>query len=175
MKRFKKTAWNELEAKGDHRVNKIQLRLRQQYQGIPNRLVIPHFGKGTGVDIIVVAEGNKILELHEVTNYQKFQKNGRPIYLDPKKVPMYIGNLTQKVYWISFGRSKKRLYPTPETKRFFDISYESNLLAGQRQQFQANGIKIIVHNKTDFPAGYTVEDNKGNKKSFYENGQEIII
>ena len=76
QKKHKKTPWKDLIAKGDWRINQIQLMVRQKYQGIPNLLVFPHFGKGTGTDIIVVANGNKILELREVTNWQRIAKNG---------------------------------------------------------------------------------------------------
>ena len=58
-------------------------------------------------------------------------------------------------------------------KRYMDISYESNLLRGQREDFEAKGIEVKVWNRTDFPMGYTVEDKHGNKKPFYWNGQEV--
>lgn len=171
-KKYKKTAWKDLVAKGDCRINQIQLMVRQKYQGIPNRNVIPHFGKGTGTDIVVY-RGNKILELREVTNWQRFAKNGQPIYMSDKKKKQYIKSLTKRVYWIGFGTNRRRVYPTSETKRFMDISYEDNLLKGQKEDFEANGIEVKVWNRTDFPIGYTVEDKHGNKKYFYWNGKEV--
>lgn len=175
QKKYKKTAWKDLIAKGDYRINRIQLMVRRKYEEIPNLIVIPHFGKSTGTDIIVAFKGNKILELREVTNWQRFAKNGKPIYMSESKKNQYIKSLTKPKYWISFGESKKRLYPTSETKRFMDISYEDNLLKGQKEDFEANGIEVKVWNRTDFPVGYTVEDKHGNKKSYYWNGKEIIL
>lgn len=164
-----KKKWNlkRLIAKGDHRINQIQLMVRQKYQGIPNLSVIPHFGMGTGTDIIVIAHGNKILELREVTNFD------RSSYINTKRKNMIIKSLTKKVYWVSWGKSKKRFYPIPETKRFLDVSYEDNILKGHWKDFKAHGIEVKIWNRTDYVMGYTVEDKHGNKKSYYWNGKEV--
>lgn len=174
-KKYKKTSWKDLIAKGDVRINRIQLLVRRKYEGIPNLLVIPHFGKGTGTDIIVIAEGNKILELREVTNWQRFAKNGKPIFMSEEKKKQYIKSLNKNVYRIGYGKGTKRFCPTSETKRFMDISYKSNLLKGQREGFEANRIEVMIWNRTDFVRGYQTEDKHGNKKSFYWNGQEVKI
>jgi len=173
--KYKKTAWKDLIAKGDHRIDKLQREIRVRLQGTPNLLIFPHYGKGTGTDIVVVFKGNEILELHEVTNWQKFAKNGKPIFMSDEKAEQYMKSLTQKVYWLYWMNSKKRFYPTPQTKRYMHVSYESNLQQGQRQYFQSHGIEIKVWSKTTFPIGYTVEDDKGNKKAFYEDGTEVEI
>lgn len=175
QKKYKKTAWKDLIAKGDDRINQIQLYVRQKYRHIPNLLVFPHFGRGTGTDIIVASNGNKILEVREVTNWQRFAKNGQPIYMNEEKKEQYIKSLTKKVYKLSFGEGQKRFYPTEETKRFMDISHESNLLKGQREEFEANGIEVKIWNRTDHVMGYTTEDEYGNKKYFYWNGRPIIL
>ena len=86
---------------------------------------------------------------------------------------MLIRSLTRKLYWKSFGNSKKRFYPTPNTKRYLDISYESNLPPKFWKEFKTKGIDPVVWNKTDYPKGYTVEDANGNKRFFLNNGTEV--
>ena len=71
MQKKKKWTLKDLIAKGDHRIDQIQRMMWKKYQGIPNLSVIPHFGMGTGTDIIVIAQGNKVLELREVTNFER--------------------------------------------------------------------------------------------------------
>jgi len=176
QKKYKKTAWDDLIEQGDYRVDRIQLQKRAEYQGIPNRFVIPHFGRGTGTDIIVFIIPNKkkeILEVREVTNWHRVAKNGQRIYMDKEKEDRYIKSLTKKVFFINWNNSKTRLYPTEKTKRFMDISYESNLVEGQREEFEANGIEVVVWNRTDFPLGYEKEDEQGTRKAFDWDGTEV--
>ena len=176
--KYPKKSWKDLEAQGDYRVDRIQLQKRVEYQAIQNRFVIPHYGKGTGTDIIVavITEDKKeILELREVTNWHRIAKDGKPIYMNDEKKEQYITSLTQKVYFIKWGLSKTRVYPTKETKRFMDISYESNLLTGQRAEFEAKGIEVDVWNRTDFPLGYQTEDAQGKRKAYYWDGTEVKI
>jgi hypothetical protein len=174
--KYKKRSWADLEAQGNYRVDRIQREKRVEYQAIPNRFVIPHYDRGTGTDIIVAIiteDKREILELREVTNWHCIAKDGQPIYMNKEKKDQYIKSLTKKAYFVKWGNSKKRLYPTDKTKRFMDISYESNLLSGQRAEFEAKGIEVVFWNRTDFLLGYVIEDAQGNRKAVYWDGTEV--
>lgn len=179
VKKYKKTQWKNLIAQGDVRVNKVYLNMRQKYAGVPNLQIIPHFGMGTGTDVIVgvvvmgIPKGARVLEVHEVTNWFRIAKDGQRIFMNPTKERQYIKSLTKKVYKISWGKGQKRFYPTEDTIRIMDISYESNMDKAQKKAFKARGIEIVVLERTDFPLGYMVQDEKGNKKSYYEDGTEL--
>lgn len=173
--KYKKTPWDDLIARGDYRVDRIQQQKRVEYQGIPNRFVFAHTGRGTGTDIIVatINEKKEIIEVREVTNWHRIAKNDQRIFMDNEKKDRYIKSLTKKVYFVKWNNSKTRLYPTEKTKRFMGISYETNLVEGQREEFEANGIEIFVWNRTDFIEGYVTEDEQGNRKAVYWDGTEI--
>ncbi|MEM3753318.1 MAG: hypothetical protein QW778_01835 [Candidatus Micrarchaeaceae archaeon] len=102
--------------------------LMQKYSGIPNLIIFPAYGWGTGVDILVTDGTNKILELREVTNFDRFTRQGKLIYISNQRAQNLLKSLTRPLYWKWVGKSRKRFYPTPNTKRFLDISYETNLL-----------------------------------------------
>lgn len=159
-------------AKGNYRIAKLNIKLNRKYAGVPNVLVYPSYGWGTGVDFLV-AQGNKIFELREVTNFDRFDQNGKPEYINEQRKNALITSLTRKLYWKSFGISRKRFYITENTKRYLDISYESNLPPKYWKDFKSHGIDPIVWNKTDYPRGYTVEDSNRNKRLFLSNGTEV--
>lgn len=131
-----------------------------KYSGVPNVNVIAHFGYGTGCDIIVF-QGNRILELREVTNYKRIAKNGKPIFLDNVTKQRYINSLNARIKQIYWGNSRKRLYQTETTVRFFDISYDSNFSKGQKQDFINNGIQPMIWDRTERLKSYFFQDFKG--------------
>jgi hypothetical protein len=154
-------------AQGDIRVRKLDGLMRMKYQGIPNRYVTPHYGMGTGCDIIVwqyAKKKPKILELREVLNWSKFTSQGKQEEMPLKRKDDLIKSLTKKLYWVSWANSKKRLYPTQGTVRFLDISYPSNLPSQFWQEFHLNRIDIMVWNRRETNKGWCVEDNQGKKK-----------
>jgi hypothetical protein len=71
-------------------------------------------------------------------------------------------------------KSRKRFYPSANTKRFLDKSYDTNLLPHHYPQFQTKGITVRILYRTDYPKGYSVEDGKGNKTYFFDNGQQAL-
>jgi hypothetical protein len=159
--------------KGDDRIAKLYIKLTGRYGSIPNGMIYARYGWGTGVDILVTDGKNKILELREVTNFDRFDQNGNPIYICAGRKDDLIESLTRKLYWKYYGKSKKRFYPDSNTKRYLDISYESNLSPKFWGEFRNNGIIPEVWNRTEYPKGFTVEDGKGNKTYFLDNGQQV--
>lgn len=180
MFKNRKTPWKDLIEKGDYRIARLVPWLYQKYQRHKNVRVIPHYGKGTGTDIVVISltphgkRDHRILELREVTNWQRFAKNGQKIYMSWQKARQYVKSLTQKCYFLYYGKSKKRFYPDSGTKRYLDVSYLDNIPKNIQIFLKNNGVKIKVWNRTDFPFGYIVEDNKGNKRYFDWKGNEIV-
>lgn len=153
-------------AQGDIRVRRLDSLMRVKYQGIPNRFVTPHYGMGTGCDIIVwqyKKRKPKILELREVLNWDKFTSQGKKEEVNPQRKKDLIASLTRKLYWVSTTTSKKRLYPTLGTVRFLDISYNSSLPSKYWQDFYNNRIEIMVWGRRETKRGWVVEDNQGKK------------
>jgi len=160
--------------KGNDRIMKLHLRLMQQYSYVPNLIVFPALGWGNGIDILVTDSTNKIFELREVTNFGRFAQNGNLICINPGKWETdLIKSLKRNVYWKYWGDSRKRFYPTINTKRFLDISYETNLRPSSWKNFLNNGITPIIWYRTEYPKGYTVEDGNGNKTYFLDNEQQV--
>lgn len=164
--------------KGNNRIMKLYLRLVQQYSGVPNLLVFPAYGWGTGMDILVTDGTNKILELREVTNFDRFTRQGKPIYIDDiKRAPRLLRSLTKPLYWKwvagKSGKNRKRFYPTSKTRRFLDISYETNLLPHHYPMFNSKGIKVRIWYRTEYRLGYSVEDANGKKTYFLDNGTQV--
>jgi hypothetical protein len=158
---------------GDIRIAKLNTSLQMKYQGIPNRQVLPHYGMGTGCDIIVWQYSKnkpRIFELREVLNWDKFTSQGKREEVDPNRKQNLITSLTKPMYWISCGNSKKRLYPTDGTVRFLDISYKSNLPNRYWQDFHNNRIDIIVWDRRETKTGWIKENNQGKKKYFKGSG-----
>lgn len=151
---------SQLIQRGDYRVMRLLEVMWSKYSGVPNVNVIAHLGYGTGCDIIVF-QGNRILELREVTNYKRIAKNGKPIFLDNATKQRYIDSLNARIKQIYWGSSRKRLYQTETTVRFFDISYDSNFLRGQRNDFQANNIEVMVWDRTERARSYFYQDKNG--------------
>jgi hypothetical protein len=149
----------------------------QQYANVPNKIVFPSYGWGTGVDLLVTDGTNKILELREVTNCDRFTRYGKLIYINDSRANDIKDSLTKLLYWkwVMGGsrKSRKRFYPTEKTKRFFDVSYETNLLPQHYPLFKTNGIKVKIWRKTEYRLGYSVEDNNGAKTYFLDNGQQV--
>lgn len=96
--------------KGNYRIAKLNATLNQKYTGVSNVLIFPSYGWGTGVDFLV-AQSNKVLELREVTNFDRFDQNGNPEYINRQRKDTLIKSLTRKIYWKRFGNSKKRILP----------------------------------------------------------------
>jgi hypothetical protein len=167
---FKKKRRMSLRARimqGDIRIAKLNTPLQMKYQGLPNRQVLPHYGMGTGCDIIVWQYSKmkpKILELREVLNWDRFTSQGKREEVDPKRKKNLIKSLTKSMYWINWGNSRKRLYPNKGTVRFLDISYKSNLPNRFWQDFHNNGIDIMVWDRRETKKGWIEEDNQGKKK-----------
>jgi hypothetical protein len=154
---------------GDIRIWKLHTQLQMKYQNTPNRYVIPHYGWGTGCDVIVWQYSKikpKILELREVLNWDKFTSQGKKEKVTKERKENLINSLTQPMYWVSWGNSKKRLYPTVGTMRFLDISYNSNLPAHFWKSFHNNRIDIMVWDRRETTGGWIEEDNQGKKKYF---------
>jgi len=85
---------------GNIRVGKLHTVLQMQYQGVPNRNVLAHYGMGTGCDIIVWQYSKtkpKILELREVLNWDKFTRQGKKEEADPNRKKDLITSLTRSV------------------------------------------------------------------------------
>jgi hypothetical protein len=160
--------------KGNDRIMKICTNyLMPKYATIPNNLIFPAYGWGTGVDILVTDGTNKILELREVTNFDRFTRFGNLIYVNNTRANTLVKSLTRRLYWKWVGKSRKRFYPTATTKRFLDISYETNLQPHHYPLFRANGIKVKIWNRTEYRLGYSVEDGNGKKTYFLDNGQQV--
>jgi hypothetical protein len=138
-------------------------------------IVFPSYGWGTGVDILVTDGTNKILELREVTNFDRFTRYGKQIHINNTRANTLAKSLTRPLYWKwvagKSAKSRKRFYPTATTKRFLDVSYETNLLPSHYSLFNANGIKVNIRYRTEYAKGYSVEDGNGKKTYFYDNGQ----
>lgn len=162
--------------KGNDRIMKVCLSLGPQYTHVPNVAIFPALGWGTGVDILVTDGTNKILELREVTNFDRFTQNGKPIYVNNTRAGNLVRSLTKPLYWKRVpgksGKSRKRFYPTVGTKRFLDISYETNLQPNHYPLFSTNGIKVKIWNRTEYRNGFSVEDGNGRKTYFFDNGQK---
>jgi hypothetical protein len=162
--------------KGNDRIMKLYLRLGPQYSHVPNMTVFPVYGWGTGVDILVMDGTNKILELREVTNFDRFTRYGKLIYINNTRAGNLVKSLTKPLYWKwvagKSSKSRKRFYPTVNTKRFLDISYETNLRPHHYPLFTTNGIKVEIWNRTEYRRGYSVEDRNGAKTYFFDNGQQ---
>lgn len=162
--------------KGNDRIMKLYLRLVPQYSHVPNVIVFPAYGWGTGVDILVTDGTNKILELREVTNFDRFTRYGKPICINNTRAGNLVKSLTKPLYWKwvagKSGKRRKRFYPTANTKRFFDISYETNIPPHLYRRFSTNGIKVKIWNQTEYRRGYSEEDGKGRKTYFFDNGQK---
>lgn len=163
--------------KGNNRIMKLYLRLVQQYSGVPNLLVFPAYGWGTGIDILVTDGTNKILELREVTNFDRFTRQGKLIYIDNTRAQRLLRSLTKPLYWKwvigKSIKSRKRFYPTSNTRRFLDISYETNLQRRHYPIFNSNGIKVNIWYRTEYRLGYSKEDGKGKKTYFLDNGTQV--
>jgi hypothetical protein len=158
---------------GNIRVGKLNTSLQMKYQGVPNRNVLAHYGMGTGCDIIVWQYSKRkprILELREVLNWDKFTSQGKREEVDPKRKRDLIASLTRSMYWIGWGNSKKRLYPTDGTTRFLDISYKSNLPKQFWQDFHNNRIDVMVWDRRETTKGWIEEDDQGRKKYFKGSG-----
>jgi hypothetical protein len=164
--------------KGNDRIAKLYLRLVQQYSHVPNLIVFPAYGWGTGIDILVTNGTNGILELREVTNFDRFTRNGQPIYINNRRAQNLIRSLTKPLYWKwvigNSSKSRKRFYPNANTQRFLDISYETNLLPPHYPLFKTRGITVNILDRTDYRLGYGMEDGKGTKTYFFENGQQAL-
>jgi hypothetical protein len=159
--------------KGDCRITKVLNSLGPQYSGVTNLNVFPAFGWGTGVDIMVTHGTNQILELREVTNFDRFTRNGKLIHINNTRAQNLVKSLTKRLYWKKWAASRKRFYPTANTKRFLDISYETNLLPQHYPLFKTNGIKVEIWNRTEYRLGYSEEDGNGKKIYFLDNGQQV--
>jgi hypothetical protein len=153
-------------AQGDIRIWKLHPQLQMKYQGIPNRYVFPHYGMGTGCDFIVWQYSKikpKIFELREVLNWDKFTCQGKKEEVTKERKDNLIKSLTKTMYWVKWGNSSKRLYPTSGTIRFLDISYKSNLPSRFWNEFHRNRIDIMVWGRRETKKGWYVEDNQGKK------------
>lgn len=163
--------------KGNDRIMKLYIRLVQQYSGVPNLVVFPAYGWGTGMDMLVTDGTNKILELREVTNFDRFTRQGKPIYTNDQRAHDLKKSLTKPLYWKwvagKSSRSRKRFYPTSKTKRFLDISYETNILPHHYSMFNSSGIKVNIWYRTEYRLGYSVENANGKKTYFLDNGTQV--
>jgi hypothetical protein len=160
--------------KGNDRIMKVCQRLGPQYSHVPNMAILPAYGWGTGVDILVKDGIKNILELREVTNFDRFTQYGKQIYISNTRAGNLVKSLTKPLYWKRWGNSRKRFYPTANTQRFLDISYETNLLPQHYPLFKTNGIQVKIWNRTEYRLGYSVEDNNGAKTYFFDNGQPAL-
>jgi hypothetical protein len=70
-------------------------------------------------------------------------------------------------------QDQKRFYPTSNTRRFLDISYETNLLPHHHPMFKSSGIKVKIWHRTEYRLGYSVEDANGKKTYFLDNGTQV--
>jgi hypothetical protein len=156
---------------------KLWTQLMQQYATVPNRIVFPSYGWGTGVDLLVTDGTNKILELREVTNFDRFTRYGNLIYINNTRAQNLKNSLNQQLYWKwvagNSGKSRKRFYPIANTKRFLDISYETSLLPQHYPLFATNGIKVKIWDRTEYRLGFSHEDGNGRKTYFLDNGQQV--
>lgn len=163
--------------KGNNRIMKLYLRLVKQYSGVPNLVVFPAYGWGTGIDILVTDGTNKILELREVTNFDRFTRQGKLIHVNDLRAQRLLKSLTRPLYWKwvagKSGKSRKRFYWTPTTKRFLDVSYETNLLPHHYPMFNRSGIKVNILYRTEYRLGYSIEDANGKKTYFLDNGTQV--
>lgn len=178
MSKLKRMSTSARIQKGNDRIMKVYLRAMGQYSHVPNKIVFPAYGWGTGIDILVTDGTNKILELREVTNFDRFTRNGQPIYINNARARNLIRSLTKPRYWKwvmgKSSKSRKRFYPNANTQRFLDISYETNLLPPHYPLFKTRGIIVNILNRTDYRLGYSVEDGKGTKTYFFDNGQQAL-
>jgi hypothetical protein len=163
--------------KGNDRIMRLYLRLTQQYSGIPNLAVFPAYGWGTGMDILVTDGTNKILELRGVTNFDRFTRQAKPIYINDQRAQQLLKSLTKPLYWKwvagKSGKNRKRFYPTSTTRLFLDVSYETNLLPHHYPMFNRSGIKVNIWYRTEYRLGYSVEDTNGKKTYFLDNGTQV--
>jgi len=177
MRKKKRVSLSERQRieKGAWRVEKIVPSLYTKYQGTPNLVVIPKISYGTGVDILVY-EGvnNTVLEVHEVTNWKRYTKNGALMRMIPSRFQEILNNLTRRVYKVYGLKGQIRVYTTPNTKRFLHVSYIDCLNPFQIAQLKQHGIEIIEWKREERLLGYIVEskrkDNKITRWYYKEDG-----
>lgn len=163
---------------GDIRIWKLHTQLQRKYQGIPNRYVVPHYGMGTGCDFIVWQYSKrrpKIFELREVLNWDKFTCQGKREEVAKERKDDLIKSLTKTMYWVRWGKSKKRVHPTIGTIRFLDISYKSNLPSHFWKEFHKERIDIMVWGRRETKMGWYVEDNWGKMRWYKGPGIPLRV